>query len=135
MKKILGVLIGLCAFAAHAQVIVVANPKIDINEIQRAEIYHVFTGGSSALNNGTKVIPTIQSDGKVQDDFLKNYVHKANAAFLATWRSFVFAGQATLPKTLESDQAVVEYVATHPYSIGYIDKSSPHEAVKVLSVK
>jgi len=135
MKKIVGVLIGLCAFGAHAQVIVIANPKLDISEIGRADVYHVFTGGSSALGNGTKVLPALQNDGKVEDEFLKNYIHKPHAAFMATWRSFVFAGQATLPKSLESDAEVVEFVATHPNAIGYIDKASPHADVKVLPVK
>jgi ABC-type phosphate transport system substrate-binding protein len=40
-----------------------------------------------------------------------------------------------MPKSLDSDAAVVEYVAHNPGAIGYIGKSAPHEGVKVLSVR
>jgi ABC-type phosphate transport system substrate-binding protein len=40
-----------------------------------------------------------------------------------------------LPKTLDSDAAVVEYVSRTPGAVGYIGRTSPHEGVKTLIVR
>jgi hypothetical protein len=40
-----------------------------------------------------------------------------------------------MPKSLEPDVVVVEFVAHHAGAIGYISRSTPHEGVKVLAVK
>ena len=40
-----------------------------------------------------------------------------------------------MPKSIDSEAAMVEYVAHNPGAIGYIGKATPHEGVKVLAVK
>jgi ABC-type phosphate transport system substrate-binding protein len=40
-----------------------------------------------------------------------------------------------MPKSLDSETAVVEYVAHNAGAIGYIGKATPHEGVKVLAVR
>jgi ABC-type phosphate transport system substrate-binding protein len=40
-----------------------------------------------------------------------------------------------MPKSLDSDAEVVAFVAHNPGAIGYISKASPHDGVKVLTVK
>jgi hypothetical protein len=40
-----------------------------------------------------------------------------------------------MPKSLESEAAVVEYVAHTAGAIGYISKATPHEGVKVIAVR
>jgi hypothetical protein len=40
-----------------------------------------------------------------------------------------------MPRTLDSETALVEYVAHTAGAIGYIGKSSPHEGVKILAVR
>jgi hypothetical protein len=73
--------------------------------------------------------------GSAHDEFLSAYVGKNDTAFRAGWRSLVFSGQATMPKSLDSEAAVVEYVAHNAGAIGYISKATPHEGVKVLAVR
>lgn len=73
--------------------------------------------------------------GEVSDGFMTEYIGKADSAFRAGWRSLVFSGQASMPKSVDSDSAMVEYVSKTAGAIGYIGKSSPHEGVKTLAVK
>jgi ABC-type phosphate transport system substrate-binding protein len=40
-----------------------------------------------------------------------------------------------MPKSLDSEAAVVDYVAHNPGAIGYISKATPHDGVKVLAVR
>jgi hypothetical protein len=55
--------------------------------------------------------------------------------YRAGWRSLVFSGQASMPKSLDPEATVVDFVAHNQGAIGYINKATPHEGVKVLTVK
>ncbi len=40
-----------------------------------------------------------------------------------------------MPRSFESDEAAVDYVAHNPGIIAYISKTAPHDGVKVITVK
>jgi ABC-type phosphate transport system substrate-binding protein len=117
------------------QIIVIANPNVKSSSVSKADVRDVFSGSSSTLRDGTRVVPVFHRPGPVQDQFVAIYLGKSDAAFRAGWRSLVMSGQASMPRSLDSDSAVVAYVARTPGSIGYIDSRTSHDGVKVLSVQ
>jgi len=119
---------------AQAQVAVVANPSIKATQVNKADLRDVFTGASSSLA-GTHATPVLLKSGPATSAFLSAYVGKTDAAFLASWRSLVFSGQASMPRSVDSDATVVQFVSSHPGAVGYIAENAPHEGVKVLAVK
>jgi ABC-type phosphate transport system substrate-binding protein len=136
-KRLLAILFVAAAtfFANHCSAqVIIANNSVKVSDTSKSELKEVFTGSASSIG-GSHVIPVLLKEGAVEDQFLAAYIGKANAAFVANWRSLVFSGQATMPKSLNSDAAVVEYVAHNPGAIGYIGRSSPHEGVKVIAVR
>jgi ABC-type phosphate transport system substrate-binding protein len=140
MKKILfGVIVVvgslILAVQARAQVIVIANPGVKATEISKSDLRDVFTGASTALPGGGSVVPILLKAGMVHEEFLQAYIGKDDTAYRAGWRSLVFSGQASMPKSLDTDAAVVDFVAHNAGAIGYIGKSTPHEGVKVLTVR
>ena len=140
MKKHLltfAILLGalLMAGKAQAQVLVIANPGVRASEISKNDLRDVFTGAATSLPGGIGVVPILLKAGTAHEEFLKAYIGKNDATYRAGWRSLVFSGQASMPKSLDSDAAVVEFVAHNTGAIGYIGASSPHEGVKVLTVK
>jgi ABC-type phosphate transport system substrate-binding protein len=139
MKRILyALLIGASASIfvaqAKAQVIVIANPNVKASEVSKNDLKDVFTGASTSLG-GSSVVPILLKAGTANEEFLQAYIGKNDAAYRAGWRNLVFSGQATMPKTLDGDAAVVEFVAHNAGTIGYIGKATPHDGVKVLTVK
>jgi ABC-type phosphate transport system substrate-binding protein len=118
-----------------AQVLVVANPGVAANDVSHGELRDVFTGASSSIKGAAQVTPVLLKEGPAHDEFLSTYVGKSDVAFRAGWRSLLFSGQAVLPRTLNSDADVVEYVAHTPGAIGYIARTSPHPGVKILAVR
>lgn len=138
-KLIFGVLLvasaGLIAGQVKAQAIVIANPGVKTSEVSKGDLRDVFTGAASSLKDGSHVTPVLLKAGAAHEEFLSEYVGKNDTAFRASWRSLVFSGQATMPKSLDSESAVVDYVAHNAGAIGYIGKSTPHEGVKVLGVR
>jgi ABC-type phosphate transport system substrate-binding protein len=119
---------------AKAQVIVIANPSVKATEVSKNDLKDVFTGASTSLG-GSSVVPILLKAGTAHEGFLQAYIGKNDTAFRAGWRSLVFSGQGTMPKSLDGDAAVVAFVAHNVGAIGYIGKATPHEGVKVLSVK
>ena len=125
----------LFAVRTQAQVIVIANPSVKATEVSKSDLRDVFTGAATELKDGSRVVPILLKAGTAHEEFLQAYIGKNDTAYRAGWRSLVFSGQATMPKSLDGDAAVVEFVAHNPGAIGYISKASPHEGVKVLAVK
>jgi ABC-type phosphate transport system substrate-binding protein len=140
MKKTLLVFLlaavsSIFAVHAQAQAIIIANPSVKSADVSKNDLRDVFTGAASSLKDGSKVTPVLLKSGGVHDEFLSEFIGKNDTAFRASWRSLVFSGQASMPKSLDSEAAIVDYVAHNPGAIGYIGKATPHEGVKVLAVK
>lgn len=140
MKKIFYLVLVVLGMAfvgrsAQAQVVVIANPSVKAADVSKGDLRDVFTGNAPSLKDGSHVVPVLLKGGAANDEFLSAYIGKTDAAFKASWRSLVFSGQGSMPKALDSDAAMVEYVAKTPGAIGYIGKASPHDGVKVLPVK
>jgi hypothetical protein len=140
MKKILLMFFSVVAvslFVTHleAQVVIIANPSVKASDVSKGDLRDVFSGAASSLKDGSHVTPVLLKAGGAHEEFLNEYVGKNDTAFRASWRSLVFSGQATMPKSLDSEAAMVDYVAHNAGAIGYIGKATPHEGVKVLAVK
>jgi|HubBroStandDraft_6_1064221.scaffolds.fasta_scaffold1194369_2 ABC-type phosphate transport system substrate-binding protein len=139
MKKL------LCAFLlavsasisighVQAQVIVIANPGVKSDSVSKSELREVFTGSSTNLKDGTHVKPVLLKDCPAHAEFASAYLGMGVVPLLIAWRGLVMSGQATMPKSFDSESAVVDYVSHTAGAIGYINKATPHDAVKVMSV-
>ncbi len=139
MNKLLRFMIfaaaAFCATHARAQVVVIAHPGFQSGEVSKSELRDVFSGSLSSFKEGGRVTPVLLKAGTTNDEFLAEYIGKPDNAFRAAWRSLVFSGQAMMPRSLDTDEAVVEYVARTPGAVAYISKSAPHGGVKVLAVR
>ena len=140
MKRFL-TLLAFCAIVpltrsySQAQIVIIANSSLKADGVSSADLREVFTGAITSFKDGTRVTPVLLKSGPVNDGFLDLYVGKSDSAFRATWRSLLFSGQGVLPRTVESEAAMVEYVSHTPGAVGYIAKLTPHEGVKILSVR
>ena len=119
---------------AKAQVIVIANNSVKATEVSKNDLKDVFTGASTSLGGGS-VVPILLKSGTANEEFLQAYIGKNDTSYRAGWRSLVFSGQATMPKSVDGDAAVVEFVSHNAGAVGYISKASPHDGVKVLAIK
>jgi ABC-type phosphate transport system substrate-binding protein len=128
-------LASLIGQRAYAQVIVIANPSVKAAAVSKAELSDVFTGSATTLKDGSRAVPILLKAGTVHEEFLQAYIGKSDSAYRAGWRSLVFSGQGAMPKSVDGDAAVVEFVAHNAGAIGYIGKNTPHDGVKVLAVK
>lgn len=134
---VIALLFGASILAAQAQtqVIVIANPSVKANEISRSDLRDIFIGAATSLPDGSRVVPILLKAGTAHEEFLQVYIGKSDSAYRAGWRSLVFSGQGSMPRSLDGDAAIVDFVAHSQGAIGYIGRATPHEGVKVLTIK
>ncbi|MGA2350675.1 MAG: hypothetical protein ABSF70_09610 [Terracidiphilus sp.] len=120
---------------ARAQVIVIVNPGVSADSVSKAALEKIFTGTSTRLGSGERVVPVLLKEGPVHSAFLSTYLGKSPIALIINWRSLVLSGQGSMPKSFDSEAEMVSYVARTPTAIGYIGEKTAHDSVKVLEVK
>ncbi|AQQ00621.1 phosphate ABC transporter substrate-binding protein [Pseudoalteromonas aliena] len=133
MKKLMlaGVL-SLCSVSAFAEVAVIINPS-NTSTIDADTIKKIYLGKNKSFDNGTKVSPVDQNGTAVADEFNDKVVGKSSSQLNAYWSKLVFTGKGTPPGKLDSDQAVIDFVAANNDAIGYIDSAKVSDKVKVIA--
>jgi ABC-type phosphate transport system substrate-binding protein len=129
------VLAGTAALSAAEDLKVIANPSIAESSISADELKGVFLITKTSLHDGTHVEPVLLKGGATHSSFIKEYLGKTESALETYYRSLVFTGKASMPKTLATDAEVEAYVAKTKGAIGYVSASSAATGVKALEVK
>ncbi len=125
-------LASLSGFAADVKVI--ANNSVSVSSASAGDIQAVFLLDKDSLG-GSHVEPVLAKGGAAHEAFLKAYLGKSDSALQAFYRSLVFTGKASMPKSFANDAEVVAYVAKTKGAIGYVGSGTGTDAVKVLQVK
>jgi len=126
MRKIAALFVGLLAIsAAHAGVVVVANPAADsLSKSQVADIY---------LGKDTSFKPLDQPESAaIRADFYQKATGRSLSQVKATWSRLMFSGKAQPPEEVADAASVKQAVAADPKAIGYIDASAVDGSVKVV---
>lgn len=133
MKKlILASAISICSFGAFAEVAVIVNPG-NASALDADTIKKIYLGKTKSFDNGNKVNPATQNGTAVAEEFNSKVVGKSSSQLNAYWSKLVFTGKGTPPEKLDTDQAVIDFVAANADSIGYIDSSKATDKVKVIA--
>jgi len=137
--KLISLAAGMIVFAAlnaHAAgVKVIANNSVSASSISADDLKSVFLEDKSSLSDGTHVEPVLEKGGAAHDAFVKDYLGKTDSALQTYYRSLVFTGKGSMPKTMGSDAEVTAYVARTKGAIGYVSADAATEGVKTLDVK
>jgi hypothetical protein len=125
----------LAALAAMAgDFTVVANPSVKSGEISADDLKRIFLGAKTSLEDGSAVEPVL-GQGEAHEAFLKQYIGKSDAALRNHFKSLVFTGKGSMPKSFSSDSAVAEYVAKTKGAIACVALASVPSGVKKIAVK
>ncbi len=113
----------------------IANPSVKASEVSADELKGVFLLTKSSLSDGSHVEPVLEKSGSAHETFVREYLGKTDAALQTYYRSLVFTGKASMPKTLGSDADVAAYVAKTKGAIGYVSSAAGAAGVKTIEVK
>jgi ABC-type phosphate transport system substrate-binding protein len=140
LKKRDSLLIALLAICSAVSVFagdvkVIANASVGPSSVSADELKGVFLATKTSLSDGSHVEPVLEKGGPTHEAFLKEYIGKTDSAFETYYRSLVFTGKASMPKTTASDADMIAYVAKTKGAIGYVSAGADTAGVKTLDVK
>jgi len=77
----------------------------------------------------------LKPDSAVRRRFSEGVLKRTVGAVRSYWQQRIFSGRDVPPPELESDDAVVAYVAKYPGAIGYVSTSTKLSGVKELPLR
>jgi hypothetical protein len=140
MKRTEMIFVALASFlftaapGLPAEIKVIANPSVSSSSISAGELKEVFLLTKNSVGGG-HAEPVLEKGGAAHEAFVKEYLGKTDTALQTYYRSLIFTGKASMPKTLGADADVVAYVAKTKGAIGYVSAGAATEGVKTLEVK
>jgi len=139
MKNFMALLILLVLGAnvteGRAQVAVVVNKANPIAGMRLRELRDIYLGKMVSWPDNKKIVAVSQrSRNEISRIFYEIGLGKKFDAIQRIWIKISLSGQATPPKTLATDEEVLEYVAANERAIGFVDFKSVNRKVKVLKI-
>ena len=137
VQRILALWIGvlLTAVAASAQgVKVIANSSVQADAISASDLKSVFLEEKNSLPGSGHVEPVLAKGGPAHEAFVKHILGRTDSDLQTYYRSLVFTGRGSMPRMLDSDDAVVAYVAKTRGAIGYVSTTTSAEGVRTLDL-
>ncbi len=133
MKKYLLVPMALFSLSVVAEVAIVVHPS-NAATLNPEAIAQIYLGRSKSFPDGKAALPLGQAEGsKTTEQFNQKVLNKSGSQIKAYWSKLVFTGKGTPPKEINSDAEMLDLVSQNPSVIGYVDKASVTDKVKVLA--
>lgn len=120
--------------AGQAQVAIIANKAVPINEIKKTELLDFYTGDIKKWDNQ---IPVIVFDLKLKSavkDTFYNFLGKSPSRMKSIWLKKMLSGEGEPPKALESEEDMLKRVAETLGAIGFVNKAKINGEVKTLLI-
>jgi ABC-type phosphate transport system substrate-binding protein len=137
---VLSALLWLTPFGGHAAVAadiaVVANPAVPIDNLSFAELRKIVLGDRQFWSSNLRVTLLIRTPGaRERDVVLRNVLQMSEAQFRQYWIGKVFrAESAAAPKAVVSNEILLSLVNDIPGSVGFVEASQVPKDWKVVRV-
>lgn len=128
-QRMLGTMLlaTLLGSAAHAELVVIVNPKSPAASMTVEEVANVYLG-----KNPSFAPVDLPESAPARADFYKKVAGKDGAQVKALWARLVFTGKLQPPKEVASSSDALKYVAGNDKAIAYVEKSAVDSSVKAV---
>ena len=128
MRLFSALLLSALAAASHAYVAVIVHPDApDTPSV--AAVASIFLGLDRSL------APTdLQGWPTAREHFYRELTRKNEGQLKSYWAARIFTGKGRPPRTVKDQSAMLDYVASNPQAIGYVDSDALDERVQVLFI-
>ncbi|MDM8521806.1 hypothetical protein QUF80_00380 [Desulfococcaceae bacterium HSG8] len=120
--------------SAYAELLIVGNHSVTINSLTGEDIKKIFLGNKIAWDGDQEIRFVIMKKSPIHKDFVKKYIHKTPSQFRRYWKKLIFTGKASPPKSYETEEEIISYVANTPGAIGYVSSDALTDKVKIITI-
>lgn len=120
------------ATTANADLVVIANPHVGINQLKQGDLRRIFLGQTSKFPNG-QTAEALDVSGEYRNTFYQSFLNKSPEQVATYWAKMIFTGKAEPAKQVRP-QEVKQAVAASSSAISYMDRSQADASVKIISI-
>lgn len=121
----------LLSFGSQALSVIVHPSNTAV--LTKSDIADIFLGKKLEFENGETIKPvSLGEENEVTLNFVDSVLNKTPAQLKSYWARLIFTGQGEPPVAVDSEQQLLEMVASDPNAIGFVSDKSPG-GVKVVA--
>jgi ABC-type phosphate transport system substrate-binding protein len=118
--------------SGYAQVAVVANKSVPVASVQTSQLTDIYSLRTKAWSNGTAVVPlTLKSENATVEKVF-SAMGKSFGDMKKLWMKLQLTGEGQAPEGFNSEDELLEKVASTPGAIGFVSADKASDKVKVL---
>lgn len=115
---------------------VIVHAESGMNGASRELVTNAFLKRVTRWPGGEHALPVdLPPTSAVRERFSEAVLGRSVAAVRKYWQQQIFSGRGLPPPELDSEQAVVRFVAKHRGGLGYVGPGVELRGVKVLAVR
>jgi hypothetical protein len=115
---------------------VIVNAQNPLAWVDRRFLSQAMLKKVTHWDHGEPIRPVdLPAESPVRRRFSAEVHNRSVPAVRSYWQQIIFSGRGVPPPELESDEAVVRYVARQPGGLGYVAGNAEVRVVKVLLVR
>jgi hypothetical protein len=133
-RTLLAASLLLATSSVFAELVVVINPA-NANALDAKTVQRIFLGKDKKFADGNESIAINQvADTQIRQDFDQAILGRSSSQVSAYWSKLVFTGKGIPPKEVANDAEVLDLVSKNLSVIGYVNKASVTDAVKIVEM-
>lgn len=129
---LLSATLALASSIIRAELAVIVSIKNPVSTLRSDQVEQLFLGKFNAFPDGSQAMALDLPKGTARDTFYQRIAGRNNNQMKAYWSKIVFSGSGQPPKEATSAQDVVNQVAKSANLIGYVEKTSINNSVKIV---
>jgi len=104
--------------------------------LRQQHLADIFLGKTTRWGDGGQITPVDRSStSAIRAAFSREALGQPLSAVTSYWKRQLIGGRMRPPRVKDSDEAVIEYVASKSGAIGYVSVDAPvPESVKVVTI-
>lgn len=132
--KIFAILFILAAFSpVFAATQIVVNKSVSASGFSKADIRAIFTMQKRFWSNNAQIkVYTLPDSSPLHKSFIKDKLQMFPHQIRKIWDRMTFSGTGMTPIELDSEEEMIDKIATTPNSIGYLDDKPNNENIRVV---
>ena len=112
---------------------IVVNQTVPAAQYSLADTRAVFTMQQRFWPNGEAIkVFTLSDSDPIHKDFVKNNLDMFPHQLRRVWDRMTFSGTGVAPAQLDSEQEMIDKIATTPNSIGYLNSRPNNEKIRLF---
>lgn len=116
--------------------LIVVHPHFPHRSLEPGVVADAFLKKQTRWDDGTLIQPVdLDPQSSTRRIFSSAVLKRSVAAVRSYWQQRIFSGRGVPPPEMNSDEAVVKYVATHPGGIGYVSPQAEVKGVRVVTLR